>query len=310
MGFAGQGGGCVACGNRLANNARYVAVADSNGQESGCGWSCNAGYRLYSNASASMLLPSVQGTCSGGTVWYSGSQYATLDATDPLSMSSGGQTGWHKVPEGWSVAPNSQQSRAVIAMYPFGASYVLLSDGSAWYSSLAGSSAGQQAWFNGNTFFSSFLGLALSSGISQARILIVAQACAAGYYGSGGDGETFINTPSPSSTVRSSSDTSTSSGSTSSSSHPVSTPSTTFETTISSTSSTTNANTNVTCAPCTNLLPVGAVYASGSGAPQCGWTCGVGFFSSAGGCSPCNNSKPDNSVYATAGVPGGANNCS
>jgi hypothetical protein len=128
----------------------------------------------------------------GGTVVYAGARYATLDGVDPLSLSSGWQAGWLALPDGWVIAPNSQQSRSVIAMYPFGADCVFVSDGSGYYTALRGSSAGQQAYGNywygsygSSSLLTSWRGAALRSDV-YGRILIVALACEAGFYGFNG----------------------------------------------------------------------------------------------------------------------------
>lgn len=56
--------------------------------------------------------------------------YATLDFESPSSTSKGDQTGALEVPEGWQVAPNQPEiAKNIIAKYPWGASVLIVSDG-------------------------------------------------------------------------------------------------------------------------------------------------------------------------------------
>ena len=134
--------GCVRCGNRIADNARYYYDGEAGGSLSGCGWVCNVGYHVEGLMSApvgswagalagggnsstwklvgnSSISPDMQGMCVGGTVVYGGRRYATLDGTDPQSLSNGWQADWLQVPEGWTIAPNTQQTQYLVGLYPF-----------------------------------------------------------------------------------------------------------------------------------------------------------------------------------------------
>ena len=291
-----QGGGCGACGNQLASNARYVSVVDASGQASGCGWSCNAGYHFVASggagnsssasqstsASGGVQLAGAPGTCVGGTVWYAGAQYATLDGIDPLSLTVGGQTGWAQVPDGWLLAPDTGQSRAVIGKYPFGAQYVFVSDASAFYTSLSGSSAGQEVW-GYSSFYMRAGSFASFGNVLYARILIVSQNCDVGYYWTGSNGtcnQCTNKIPTGAVYVSSAS--------------------------VSSCSWTCAAGfflSSGVCALCTNNKPQQASFiysGTNSVSDSCQWQCTApGYYRQNDRCILCNNTLPSNALYVS-----------
>ena len=308
-GFVLNGGICEACRNPLASGARYAYVTDPSGAENGCGWACNAGYRYSvvtlstsaintTTASASGVysttrLPTDKGSCVGGTVWYGGAQYATLDGTDPLSLTVGGQAGWAQVPEGWMLALNTAQSRSVIGRYPFGAQYVFVSDGTGYYTSLEGSSAGQQyywcswCWGYGSALSVSEQGISLNVNLGSGRILIVSQACGAGYTwtsSTNGTCSPCTNTI-PAGAVYS---TAAGAGSTASSQ-------------CGWVCGVGFFASSGGCAPCNNSRPAKSVYAS-AGVPvsanNCSWKCQAGFVLNGGICDACGNQLASNARYA------------
>jgi hypothetical protein len=67
-------------------------------------------------------------------VAYNGYDYAALDGWSPFDSSNEGcQSSFLPLPVGWSIAPNSADSIAVIAGYGWGTDLMVLTDGSQYY---------------------------------------------------------------------------------------------------------------------------------------------------------------------------------
>ena len=78
------------------------------------------------------------------SVLHGGNVFAALDGVDPnqRNISYACQNSFVSIPQGWSLAPDDALSLEVIKAYPWGASFMLLSN-STWHgTSIAGSSAG------------------------------------------------------------------------------------------------------------------------------------------------------------------------
>ncbi len=93
----------------------------------------------------------------GNSVVLKDREYRTLDGTPRWeSSSSGCQYSYLPLPAGgWEIAPDSQDSRDVIAAYPWGTPCVLMSSGgsvSTAYLSTPGSSCGGYVASNGGTY--------------------------------------------------------------------------------------------------------------------------------------------------------------
>jgi len=90
------------------------------------------------------------------SVTFKDREYRTLDGTLPWDSSSGCQTSYLPLPAGgWEIAPNSQDSRDVIAAYPWGTECVLMSSGSPVGTALAsspGGSCGSSLYSSGATY--------------------------------------------------------------------------------------------------------------------------------------------------------------
>ena len=77
------------------------------------------------------------------SVTFKDREYRTLDGTLPWDSSVGCQSSYLPLPAGgWEIAPNSQDSRDVIAAYPWGTECVLMSSGSPVGTALASSPGG------------------------------------------------------------------------------------------------------------------------------------------------------------------------
>eukprot|EP00054_Salpingoeca_dolichothecata_P028325 m.214394 g.214394 ORF g.214394 m.214394 type:complete len:6684 (-) comp26186_c0_seq6:25-20076(-) len=83
------------------------------------------------------------GSCSGPsfytlTINHGGATYALLDGADPLSVQASCRGEPSSVPDGWQLAPDTPETRSLIASHPWGAKCVATSAGAAYRTNLQG----------------------------------------------------------------------------------------------------------------------------------------------------------------------------
>jgi hypothetical protein len=87
----------------------------------------------------------------GSIIAYAGQNYAALDGWSPTDEdTSGCQSSYLSLPDGWSIAQNNANSISVIASYPWGTDLMVLADGSQFYtrnSRYSGMAGQSRTWY-------------------------------------------------------------------------------------------------------------------------------------------------------------------
>jgi hypothetical protein len=87
----------------------------------------------------------------GSIIPYAGQNYAALDGWSPTDEdTSGCQSSYLSLPDGWSIAHNNANSISVIASYPWGTDLMVLADGSQFYtrnSRYSGMAGQPRTWY-------------------------------------------------------------------------------------------------------------------------------------------------------------------
>ncbi|EKX39070.1 hypothetical protein GUITHDRAFT_114727, partial [Guillardia theta CCMP2712] len=248
---------CEACASSLPPNAHW--------EGSGCSWACDFGYRQSGSSS-----------CDDITVGYNGQRYASLGGRAPYDSSTCSWEGARALPEGWVIAPNTGDSISVVSQYPWGASNVVLEDGTAWNTGYGGMCCTSRLYNYDGMF---------TSRDSCGTVLVVAEDCLAGYYRDPSNMTRCI----PCSSYKPDHATYNSSGS--------------------------PANKNncdwqcdagyyrdaygSSCVAC-SVAPPNAVYTTSEPGESCSWTCHAGYYLQDGACKACETSLPE-FAYFTAG---------
>jgi hypothetical protein len=137
--------------------------------EKSCEWKCNVGFHYDGNYS-----------CSGGVIMYRGRKYATLDGASPTGTTSGCQQEFLSIPTGWEIAPHNKWSAFIIGSYPWSSDFLVLADGSAYYTAHEQVAGGSQAWWDYSSLKSNASNPSTSAfkpAACNGRILIVDTSC-------------------------------------------------------------------------------------------------------------------------------------
>ncbi|EKX39698.1 hypothetical protein GUITHDRAFT_114193 [Guillardia theta CCMP2712] len=258
-----EGWKCEACSSPAPLNAHW--------EGSGCSWACDFGFRL-----------SQGGTCEDISIKYMGQRYASLEGRGPYDSSMCIWEGARRLPEGWMLAPNTLDSIAVAAEFPWGSNIVVLEDGTAWNAGYGSMCCGSQLYsYDGFYRTRDFCG----------TVLVVAQECLPGHHRDANNMTLCV----PCTNWKPEHTTYNSSGS------PVYKNNCDWECddgfypSASATS----------CVSC-SLAPPHAVYSSSPG-DSCSWTCLVGYYRQGASCVTCQVNLPDFAYFL--GSPDGSKNC-
>ncbi|EKX38764.1 hypothetical protein GUITHDRAFT_115092 [Guillardia theta CCMP2712] len=271
-GFYLQDTSCKACRTILPDFAYFIAGAD-NSQT--CQWACRFGYMQ------------VGGRCVG--LEYSGRYYATLSGRGPNDPYTCENNPYMAIPQGWELAPNTQDSQYVTWLYPWGSNALFLADGTEWCTARNSQTSPSRCWWSSMV---SYNGMYKSNGCDQA-ILLRSIDCASGYSQSGSSCVPCSNSIPANASYGALEQV----GGT---------------TSFSSCGYTCDAGFYMqggTCVHCNQLvLPANAEYVRltirASSQYECQWRCMAGYYLKAGQCVACEEVKPVRAHWLVEGTNG------
>eukprot|EP00960_Hanusia_phi_P046375 757771-Hanusia_phi.AAC.5 len=224
-------------------------------QGPGCSWECNFGFRLSGDF------------CEDISVGFNGQRYATLEGRSPHDSSVCQRESFRRIPDGWNIAPNNQDSVTVATRYAWGSNQAVLADGSGW-STVYG---GQCCWAELLTYQDMYL-----PQDSCGTILLVQEDCLVGYHR-----DTNLSQCVSCTNYKPEFSEYTSSGS----------PSFKNNCRWQCNRGYFLDSENSDCLPCSGA-PENSIYTLRNGA-SCEWLCRVGFVLRDGACQPCDTILPE-----------------